>query len=125
GVEAFNDGTQDKQTSEDPLHATALDAIDLDVPGGVQVGLGSYVDAGAVNQYAEADKDGKSMASSGAIGDDGAIGAGAVGSGSAGDLGLDLSSVLTDAELAGILTDLRLSLEAVSAQAVGNKDAAY
>jgi hypothetical protein len=124
GAEATNDGTEDKKTSKDPLHATALDAIDLEVPGGVQLDLGSFLDAGAVNQYAEAEKDGKSMASSGAIGDDGAIGVGAVGGGAAGDLNLDLGSVLTEGELLGLLSELKLSLEAVSAQAVGNKDAA-
>ncbi len=123
GAEAYNDGTQDKQTSKDPLHATALDSIDVDVPGGVQLDLGSFLDAGAVNQYAEADKDGKSLAASGAIGDDGAIGVGSVGSGAAGDLDLDLNSLLGENYL-GLLTDLKLSLEAVAAQAVGNLDTA-
>ncbi len=124
GAEAYNDGTESLQTSKDPLHATALDAIDVDAPGGVQLDLGSFLDAGAVNQYAEAAKDGKSLAASGAIGDDGAIGVGAVGGGAAGDLDLDLSSVLGDEAFLGLLTDLKLSLEAVAAQAVGNLDAA-
>ena len=123
GAEAYNDGTQDKQTSKDPLHATALDSIDVDVPGGVQLDLGSFLDAGAINQYAEANNDGKSLAASGAIGDDGAIGVGSVGSGAAGDLDLDLNSLLGQDYL-GLLTDLKLSLEAVAAQATGNLDSA-
>ena len=124
GAEAYNDGTQPLQTSKDPLHATALDAIDVDVPGGVQLDLGSVLDAGAVNQYAQAANDGKSLAASGAIGDDGGIGVGAVGSGAAGDLDLDLTSALGDEALLGLLTELELSLEAVAAQAIGNLDAA-
>lgn len=123
GVEAFNDGTQALQTSKDPLHATALGAIDVNVPGGVQLNLGQFLDAGAVNQYAQADKNGQSLAASGAIGDDGAIGVGSVGSGAAGDLDLDLTHLLGDQYLA-LLTELHLSLEAVAAQAVGNLDAA-
>jgi hypothetical protein len=123
GAEAYNDGTQPLQTSDDPLHATALGAIDVDIPGGVQIPLDDFVDAGAVNQYAEAANDGKSLAASGAIGDDGSIGAGAVGSGPAGDLGLDLDDAIGD-QYASFLTELNLSLEAVAAQAVGNLDAA-
>lgn len=123
GAEAYNDGTQPLQTSKDPLHATALGAIDVDVPGGVQVPLGDFVDAGAVNQYAEAANDGKSLAASGAIGDDGGIGAGAVGSGAAGDLGVNLDGAIAG-QYAGLLTELSLSLEAVAAQAIGNLDTA-
>ena len=124
GAEAYNDGTQPLQTSKDPLHATALDAIDVEVPGGVQADLGGFLDAGAVNQYAQAANDGKSLAASGAIGDDGAIGVGAVGNGAAGDLDLDLNSLLGSEAYLGLLTDLKLSLEAVAAQAVGNLDTA-
>lgn len=124
GATAYNDGTKDKVTSKDPLHATVLDTIDINVPGGVQLPvLSDYVDAGAVNQYAEASSGGHSMASAGAIGDDGAIGVGNVGSGSAGDLDVDLKGLL-GASYAANLTDLRLSLEAVAAQAIGNLDTA-
>src|SRR5690606_20904205 len=37
GATAYNDGTKDKVTSKDPLHATVLDTIDINVPGGVQL----------------------------------------------------------------------------------------
>ena len=124
GAEASNDGTQNKVTSKDPLNATALSAINVNVPGGIQADLGDFLDAGVVNQYAEADKDGKSMASSGAIGDDGAIGVGAVGNGSAGDLDLDLSGRI-GSSYAALLSELKLSLEAVAAQAWGDKGDAY
>ena len=124
GVEAYNDGTQNKVTEKDPLHATVLSGIDVTVPGGIQADLGDFLDAGVINEYAEADKDGKSMASSGAIGDDGAIGVGAIGGGAAGDLDLDLSGRI-GSSYAALLSELKLSLEAVAAQAVGNKGDAY
>lgn len=122
-AEARNDGTQDKQTSKDPLHATVLQAVDVDVPGGVQLNAGPGVDAGVLNQYAEAERDGVSFGSSGAIGSDGAIGVGAVGAGGAGDLTIDLRALL-GAEFAETITDLKLQLVAVAASASGTKDTA-
>jgi hypothetical protein len=122
-AEARNDGTQDKQTSQDPLSASVLQTVDVEAPQGVQIPLDSFVDAGAVNQYAEADRNGVSMGSSGAIGDDGAIGAGSVGSGSAGDLDFDIEPLLGD-RFDSVVADLRLSLEAVEAQANGNRNTA-
>ena len=119
GVEARNDGTQPLQTSNDPLKASVIQTVNVDAPQGVQLDLGEFLDAGAVNQYAEADKGGVSMGAAGAIGNDGAIGVGNVGSGAAGDLTLDLDALI-GAEFASILTDLTLDLNAVSAQAVGN-----
>ena len=64
-AEARNDGTQDKQTSKDPLHATVLSSLDVEVPGGVQLDAGPVTDTGALNQYAEADRNGVSYGSSG------------------------------------------------------------
>jgi len=122
-AEARNNGTQGKQTSKDPLDATVLQAVEVNPPQGVQLDLGDFLDAGAVNQYAEADKNGASMGSSGAIGDDGAIGVGKVGTGSAGDLDLDLNKLL-GGQFSSVLTDLKLSLNAVSAQAVGSLNTA-
>lgn len=117
---ASNNGTQDKQTSKDPLSAEVLNAINIAAAGGVQLNLGSFLDAGAVSQYAEASKDGSSLGASGAIGNDGAIGVGAVGSGAgSGSTTLDLDSLL-GSSFASVLTDLKLQLDAVSAQAVGN-----
>ena len=122
-AEAENDGTQGKQTSKDPLDAEVIQTVKVKAPDGVQLNLGDFADIGAVNQYAEAEKDGSAMASSGAIGNDGAIGVGAVGSGPAGDLTVDLDA-LVGSRFDAVLTDLRLSLEAVSAQAVGDANSA-
>lgn len=115
-AEASNNGSQPLQTSKDPLSASVLQTVTVDAPDGVQTDLGDIVDAGAVNQYAEADRGGVSMGASGAIGDDGAVGAGTVGTGAAGDLDVDLDTLL-DGRYDSILTDLRLSLDAVAAQA--------
>lgn len=118
-AEARNNGSQSLQTSDDPLSATVLQSVTVESPNGIQSDLGQFLDAGAVNQYAEADRNGVSLGASGAIGDDGAVGAGDTASGAAGDLDLDLNSLL-DSRYASILTDLRLSLDAVSAQARAN-----
>lgn len=122
-AEARNNGKEGKKTSKDPLDATVLRAVEINPPGGVQFDLGEFLDAGAINQYAEADENGISIGAAGAIGDDGAIGVGKVGTGVAGDLDLDLNALL-GGEFSSILTDLRLSLNAVSAQAVGSLDTA-
>lgn len=120
---ASNDGTQPKQTSKDPLGATVLDTVTVQDPDGIQLDLGSFVDAGAVGQYAEASNDGTSYAAAGAIGSDGAVGAGAIGTGAAGDLSLDLDSLVAGG-YASILTDLSLSLDAVAAEAQANLNVA-
>jgi hypothetical protein len=120
---ATNDGTQPLRTSKDPLDASVLQTVDIEQPGGIQANLGTFLDAGVLNQYAEADKNGVSLAAAGAIGSDGAIGAGDVGSGAAGDVTLDLDALI-GASFASVLTDLKLDLNAVSAQAKGNNTSA-
>ncbi len=122
-AEARNDGTQTLQTSKDPFDAQVLRAVTVSPPQRAQFDLGNFLDAGVVHQYAEAEKNGAAMGSSGAVGDDGAIGVGKVGTGSAGDLTLDLNKLL-DTKFAAILTNLKLALKAVSAQAVGKSSVA-
>ena len=118
-AEARNDGTQPLQTSDDPLDASVIQTVNLESPNGIQADLGDFLNAGALNQYAEADKGGVSLGASGAIGDDGAIGVGGVQSGAAGDLSLNLDSLI-DGGITPVLTDLSLSLKAAAAQATGN-----
>ncbi|MEP6481342.1 MAG: choice-of-anchor G family protein [Rhodoglobus sp.] len=117
-AEARNNGDQPLQTSKDPLEATALQTVDVNAPNGVQLDLGDVVNAGAIGQYAEANRNGTSMGSSGAIGSDGAIGAGQ-GSGSRGNVDLDLQSAI-GSQYGSALQNLKLSLEAISAQAIGD-----
>ncbi|MGZ0212722.1 MAG: choice-of-anchor G family protein [Actinomycetales bacterium] len=122
-VVASNNGTQSRQVHRDPLTVEALGASVINKPSGVQLPLLDVVDAGVVHQYAEADKNGESFASTGAIHDDGGIGVGSVASGAAGDLTLDLDSLLAN-EFASVLTDLKLDLNAVAARADGNMTSA-
>ncbi|MBH0024939.1 choice-of-anchor G family protein [Salinibacterium sp. SWN248] len=122
-VVATNNGNQARQVHRDPLTVDALGATVLNQPGGLQLPLLDVVDAGVVNQYAEADKNGESFASTGAIQDDGGIGIGNVASGPAGDLTLDLDSLLNN-EFTSVLTDLKLDLDAVAARADGNMTSA-
>jgi hypothetical protein len=122
-AEAGNDGNQDKQWQDDPLEAEVLNTIPITLPNGLQLSLGEFLDSGVVGQYAEAEKTGASMAATGAVGGDGGIGVGDTEVGPAGDLSLDLDALL-DLEFASILTDLKLNIDGVSAQAVGNLDEA-
>ncbi|MBH0130941.1 choice-of-anchor G family protein [Salinibacterium sp. NK8237] len=122
-VVASNDGTQSLQVSRDPLTVSALGASVINLPGGLQLPLLDAVDVGVINQHAEADKNGESFAATGAIQDDGGIGIGNVEAGPAGDLTIDLDSLL-DTEFASVLTDLKVDLDAVSARADGSMTSA-
>ena len=114
---ASNDGTEPTQVSKDPLSATVLSAATIDAPNGVNANLGDYADVGGVSQYAMAASDGTSMASSGVLGNNGAIDtAGDSGQNGSGSVTLDLDKLLGD-KFAGVLTDLTLQAQDVAAQA--------
>lgn len=116
---ATNNGAQPTQVMADPLGATALDAITIDAPDGIQLDAGNGVDAGTISQYAEARADGVSFAAAGAVGQGGAIGANSLGAGPGGDLSVDLDSAL-DSSTASVLSNLALTLDAVAAEARAN-----
>ena len=122
-AEAANNGNQDMQWQDDPLKAELLSAIPVDTANGVQLSLGDWLDSGVVSQYAQASKDGTSMAAAGAAGDDGGVGVGPTDRGAAGDLDLNLTMLL-DQSFASVLTDLKLDLDGVSSQAVAQLDQA-
>ncbi|HEY4267177.1 MAG TPA: choice-of-anchor G family protein [Galbitalea sp.] len=113
---ASNNGTQSTQVSRDPLAVSALNQTLINQPSGVQLNLGQIVDLGALSQYAQAGKDGTSMAASGAVNNDGGIGAGQVGDNSSGSASVDLDSLL-DSRFAKVLSDMDLKASAVAAQA--------
>ena len=115
-AEAANNGNQDKQWQDDPLEVELLGSIPVSVPGGVQLNLGDVLDSGVVGQYAEANKNGTSMAATGAVGDDGGVGVGNTTVGAAGDLDVDLDALL-NSSFASVLTDLKLNLDGISSQA--------
>jgi hypothetical protein len=121
-AEARNSGEGTTTETKDPLSAAVLKAINLNVPGGIQLNLGSIIDAGALSQYAKAAPGGTSLGASGAVSNDGAIGVGGTGDGTGGNLSVDLDSLL-NARFASVISDLRLQVQAVAAQAQGSTDA--
>jgi hypothetical protein len=115
---AQNNGSQTTQVSRDPLGVSALGTTRINQPAGIQLNLGQIIDLGAVNQYAQASKDGSSMAASGAVSNDGGIGVGKVGTAPNGSATVDLNSLL-GSRFASVLTDLKLDTSDVAAQAAG------
>ena len=98
-----------------------LNALQLNVAGGLQIGL-MGVDAGVLDQYAEANADGTSLGASGAVANDGAIGIGPSGPGSSPTaMTLDLSDLLAPAVNVAAVTDLSLELGAISAPGAGRR----
>lgn len=112
---ASNNGLEPTEVDQSNLDASVLNAMTVTAPGGVGVPL-SMADAGTVGNYAQAEDDGSSYGASGVLGSDGAIGVGAPGAGSPAPLTVDLDDTL-DAGSASELSDLDLSLGAVSASA--------
>ena len=113
---ATNNGKQSTQVSRNPLTVSALGSTLINQPNGARLNLGQIVNLGALSQYAQAGKDGTSMASSGAINNDGGIGVGQVGTTTNGSASVDLDSLL-NASFAKVLSDLNLKVTAVAAQA--------
>ncbi len=116
---AQNNGSQPMQVSRDPLGVSALGATLIHLPAGLQLGLGKVIDLGAAQQYAQAVKDGSSMASSGAVNNDGGIGVGPVGPNVDGSATVDLNALL-GSNFASVLTDLKLQASAIASQATGD-----
>ena len=112
-------------SSVDPLSATVLNAVNVDLGGGVHLLGGSGVmSLGAVNQVAVANTDGSSSAGSGAVDNTGAISAGAAGT-SPSNATITLTPVLAQAGAAvtTALSAASLTTGALSAhatQAAGN-----
>jgi hypothetical protein len=115
---AHNDGTQGTQTQSDPFSVTALNSLTVGSGGALQLGLGSFLQLGAVHQFATAKSDGTSMAASGAVANNGAIQTNSNSSAPA-NATFDLSKLL-GSQFASTLADLKLELGAVAAQANGN-----
>ena len=124
-AQAQNDGTQSMQWSKDPLGVDVLTAQLINAPQGWQMSLGDFLDAGVVSQYAQADKNGQAMGTSGAAQDGGGVGLGDTEAGQPdGDLNLDLNQLL-DSQYAMILKDLKLSLTGISGTATANGEEAW
>jgi hypothetical protein len=115
GVTAENKGDPDPVTKTSPIDPTALDSINVEIPGGVKAPLSDIIKLGAVNQWATANGDGTSHAAAGAVADNGGVGTG-VDAGFPGGVTFDLTSVVGDA-LTDLIDQLKLTLGAVSSEA--------
>ena len=122
-AQATNTGQSTTQVSRDPLGVSALGTTVINEPNGIQLNLGKIVNLGAVNQYAQAANTGKSMAASGAVNNDGGVGAGTVDPSTTGSTVVDLDSLLGN-QFGSVISDLKLQAGAVAATAsASNKTA--
>jgi hypothetical protein len=113
---ANNDGTQATQTVKSDLDATILNALILDIPGGLQIPV-TLADVGALASFARAEANGSSLGASGLVTNDGAIGVGAVGPGGVpSPMTLDLTDIL-GAGFTSEIANLQLELQSISASA--------
>jgi len=113
-AEAWNDGESPTMTDKDPLAVKALDTVTVGSGDSVQITTDG-VQAGVLGQYASASADGVSFAAAGAVLDDGGVGAGHDVAMPGADADVDLSGAV--GSQFSTLTDLRLSIEAIGAQA--------
>jgi hypothetical protein len=104
-------------TDVHPLDVTALNAVNVDLGGGLNLlGDNGILTLGAVNQYAAANADGSSVAASGAVTNTGGIGVGGQDGVPQSNATLDLSGLI-GTDLAGALANAQLEVGAVSATA--------
>ncbi|MFJ4223952.1 choice-of-anchor G family protein [Microbacterium sp. NPDC089695] len=114
GVSTSNAGSPTPDTQTSSLDLTALNALQLGIPGGLSVPLGSFVQLGAVNQYSQSSDAGVSRAAAGAVSDAGVIdttGTGAYPS----NASINLQGLLGSA-VTGTVADLDIALEAISSE---------
>ncbi|WP_050723299.1 choice-of-anchor G family protein [Microbacterium sp. GCS4] len=114
GSSTSNAGSPTPDTETSSLDLTALNALQLGIPGGLSVPLSNFVQLGAVNQYSQSSDAGVSRAAAGAVSDSGVIdttGTGAYPSNASFNLQGLLGSAVT-----GTVADLDISLEAISSE---------
>jgi len=104
-------------TDVHPLDVTALNAVNVNLGSGLNLlGDNGILTLGAVNQFAQANPNGSSLAASGAVTNTGGIGVGGLDGVPQANATLDLSG-LVGADLATALADLDVEVGAVSATA--------
>ena len=117
---ARNNGDQGTQEVVDPLAVSLLGSAPINV-GAVRVSPDTVVNTsttgGALSQYARAEKTGSALGASGTVGQGGAIGPNASDPGGALNLSFDS---LIGTSFSSVLTDLKLQVQAVAAQAKGD-----
>ncbi len=115
GVEVENLGDPEPVTDANPFDVTVLDAINVNVPGGVQLPLSDILELGAANQWATAEDGATSHAATGAVADNGAIGTG-VDAGFPANATFNLTDLLGE-EFTDLIADVQLELGAISSEA--------
>lgn len=93
GATATNPGNPTPVTQTSSLDLTALNAVQVTLPNGLDIPFGQFIQLGVVNQYAQASDAGVSRAASGAVGNDGAVDLNGTGSFPA-DASVDLTKLL-------------------------------
>ena len=73
GVTASSQTGHATQTSANPLTLSALGSQLINLPGGVSLPLSTFLNLGAVNQYAQANPDGTTRSAAGAVDNTGAV----------------------------------------------------
>jgi hypothetical protein len=101
---------------DDPLSVSVLEALDIDIPGGIQlVGTGGLLTLGAIAQFAEAEADGAAAAGAGAVSNDGAVAIDGA-SGPISDAQLSLTPVLDGSSVVDALDITTGTLAATAGQ---------
>ncbi|WP_460573979.1 IPT/TIG domain-containing protein [Humibacter soli] len=118
GANATNPGNPTPVTDTSTLDLTALNAVNVQLPGGLNLPFGNFIQLGAVNQYAQASDAGVSRSASGAVGNDGAVSLDGSGAFPA-DATVDLTQLL-GAQATGVLSTANLNVGAVTGVAALN-----
>ncbi|WP_314096412.1 choice-of-anchor G family protein, partial [Microbacterium foliorum] len=114
GVETSNNGVPTPDTDTGSLDLTALNALNLEIPGGLSVPLSGFLQLGAVNQYSQSSDAGVSRAATGAVNDSGVVDTTGGGAYPA-NASLNLQGLLGSTVTAAV-ADLDISLEAISSE---------
>jgi len=113
GVTAASQTGHAAQTSANPLSLSALGAQLINLPGGISLPLSTFLNLGAVNQYAQANPNGTTRAASGAVDNTGAVDT-SPSSSFPSDASVDLVGLL-GAPATGILSTASLTLGGITA----------
>jgi hypothetical protein len=123
---AYSANPSAPDASDNPLSASVLNALDIDLGSGIQLfGPNGVVGVGALGQHASASADGTAFASSGAVQSNGSIAVGTPGDTS--NAFVDVTNLLDNAGLGGatdgLISQLRVELGAITATATQNPGA--
>ncbi|MEO7720333.1 MAG: choice-of-anchor G family protein [Pseudolysinimonas sp.] len=119
GASAHADADDAPMTVKDPFQATALNTVKVGNGSSIQGNLGEFLQVGALGAYATAAKNGTSAAETGGVQKDGGVGVGKDQSMPGGDATIDLSKLLGSG-FASNIADLKVAIDAVTAQAISD-----